>query len=98
MDVEIRKAFPHEVRVKTKGFRKYKGFSDLITTYCCSATPCYYVVFPAIGYEGYFQESDVELKSQDKQCWLARTLGYIKLSSRPDAELREKETPTPGFS
>jgi hypothetical protein len=98
MDEELKKEFPYDVRVKLKGFRKFKAFSDLVVTFCCSATPCYYVVFPSIGYEGYFQESDVELKSQDKQCWLARTLRYIKISSRPDAELREKESPTPGFS
>ena len=65
MDQNINKEFPYEVRVKLKGFRKYKGLSDLVTTYCCSSTPCYYVVFPAIGYEGYFQESDVEVKSQN---------------------------------
>lgn len=60
MDQDIKKEFPYEVRVKLKGFRKYKGLSDLVTTYCCSATPCYYVVFPAIEYEGYFQTYDVE--------------------------------------
>jgi len=49
-----------------KGFRKYRGYSDFIETYCCSATPCYYVVFPAIGYEGYFQKWDVEAK-KDKE-------------------------------
>ena len=65
MDQNINKEFPYEVRVKLKGFRKYKGLSDLVTTYCCSSTPCYYVVFPAIGYEGYFQESDVEVKSRN---------------------------------
>jgi len=59
MDEEMRKEFPYEVRVKLKGFRKYKGFSDLIETFCCSATSCYYVIFPVIGYEGYFQKSDV---------------------------------------
>lgn len=58
--------FPHEVKVKVEGFRKYKGYSDLVPTYCCSATPCYYVVFPAIGYEGYFQKWDVEVK-KDKE-------------------------------
>jgi hypothetical protein len=47
-----------------KGFRKYRGYSDLIPTYCCSATPCYYVVFPAIGYEGYFEKWDVEVKKK----------------------------------
>jgi len=52
----------HEVRVRVPGFRRYKGYSDLIETYCCSATPCYYVVFPALGYEGYFQNSDIEVK------------------------------------
>ena len=58
--------FQHEVRVRLHGFRKYRGFSDLVPTYCCSATPCYYVVFPAIGYEGYFEKWDVEVKRKDK--------------------------------
>lgn len=52
----------HKVRVKVRRFGKYKGYSDLVETYCCSATPCYYVVFPAIGYEGYFSKYDVEVK------------------------------------
>jgi len=55
------------VRVRLKGFGKYKGFSDLIETYCCSSTSCYYVVFPVIGYEGYFNKSDVEVKKGDKK-------------------------------
>ena len=59
--------FTHEVRVRLKGFRKYKGFSDLVETYCCSSTSCYYVVFPAIGYEGYFNKSDVEIKRGDDE-------------------------------
>jgi hypothetical protein len=57
---------PHEVRVNIKGLRKYRGYSDLIPTYCCSATPCYYVVFPATGYEGYFEKWDVEVKKRVK--------------------------------
>lgn len=61
MHQNFREDFPFEVRVKIKGFRKYKGYSDLITTYCCSATPCYYVIFPAIGYEGYFGKYYVEV-------------------------------------
>jgi len=65
MDQDIKKEIPYDVRVKIKGFRKYKGFSDLVTTFCCSATPCYFVVIPAISYEGYFQESDVEVKSHN---------------------------------
>jgi len=59
MNQDIRKEFPYEVRVNLDGFRKYKGYSDLVTTYCCSATPCYLVIFPAIGYEGYFEKKDV---------------------------------------
>jgi len=59
MDQDIKKEFPYEVRVNFKGFRRYKGFSDLVTTYCCSATPCYFVVFPGIGYEGYFEKKNV---------------------------------------
>ena len=62
--------FPYEVKVKVEGFGKYKGYSDLVPTYCCSATPCHYVVFPGIGYEGYFNEWDVELKEEkgDSRC------------------------------
>jgi hypothetical protein len=51
----------NEVRVRLAGFRKYKGFSDLVETYCCSATSCYYVEFPALGYGGYFQKADVKV-------------------------------------
>ncbi|GAH43876.1 unnamed protein product [marine sediment metagenome] len=51
-----------EVRVKVRRFRRYKGYSDLAQTYCCSSTPCYYVIFPEIGYEGYFAKYDVEVK------------------------------------
>lgn len=54
----------HEVRIRVKGFRIYKGYSDLVPTYSCSATPCYYVVFPAIGYEGYFNKSDVDVEKK----------------------------------
>jgi len=56
----------HEVRVRLSGFRRYRGYSDLIDTYCCSATSCYFVEFPAIEYEGYFQKSDVEIKEVRK--------------------------------
>jgi hypothetical protein len=56
----------HEVRVRLDGFRKYKGFSDLVETHCCSATSCYYVEFPALDYGGYFQKADVEVRSKDK--------------------------------
>ena len=59
MDEEMRKEFPNEVSVKLKGFRRYKGYSDLLVTFCCSATPCYFVIFPGIGYEGYFEAKDV---------------------------------------
>jgi len=48
--------------VKVEGFRRYRGYSDLAQTYCCSSTPCYYVIFPEIGYEGYFAKYDVEVK------------------------------------
>jgi hypothetical protein len=56
----------HEVRVRVPGFERYKGFSDLIDTYCCSAMSCYFVEFPAIRYQGYFQKSDVEVKEVRK--------------------------------
>ena len=59
-----RGAESREVRVKVKGFEKYRGYSDLIETYCCSATSCYYVVFPAIEYEGYFNKRDVDVKEK----------------------------------
>ena len=59
-----KREFPFEVKVKVKGFRKYKGFSNLVPTYCCSSEACYYVVFPAIGYEGYFSKWDVEVKEK----------------------------------
>lgn len=59
---DIKKDFPYEVKVNVEGFKRYKGFSDLIVTYCCSATPCYFVVFPGIGYEGYFKKKDVIAK------------------------------------
>ncbi len=51
----------HEVRVRLAGFRKYKGLSDLVETYCCSATSCYYVEFPSLGYGGYFHKAEVEV-------------------------------------
>ena len=57
-----KKEFPFEVKVKVKGFGNYKGYSDLVPTYCCSSEACYYVVFPSIGYEGYFNKRDVEAK------------------------------------
>lgn len=63
MNIKKDTDYPFEARVT--GFKKHKGYSDLVTTYCCSSTPCYYVVFPAIGYEGYFQEYDVEVKSHN---------------------------------
>lgn len=62
--MEIKPEFPYEVRVKVIGFRKYKGYSDLVKTYCCSSTPCYYVIFPGIDYEGYFARSDVYVKEK----------------------------------
>ena len=55
---------PHEVKVNVRSFSKCRGYSDLAETYCCSATACYYVVFPAIGYEGYFSKYDVDVKEK----------------------------------
>lgn len=62
--------FPYEVRVKVEGFRMYKGYSDLVPTYCCSPIPCYYIMFPGIDYEGYFATSDVQVKEKgvDPRC------------------------------
>jgi len=57
-----KEAFSFEVRVNLNGLSEHKGYSDLIPTYCCSATPCYYVAFHDIGYEGYFRKWDVEVK------------------------------------
>lgn len=57
--------FAHEVRVSVNGFRKYNGYTDLVETYCCSATPTYYVVFPTAGYEGYFNKWNVRVKGQN---------------------------------
>ena len=68
MNREVNKQFNQEVKVKVRGCRKYKGYSDLVETYCCSATPCYYVIFPAINYEGYFEKWDVEVKKELKPC------------------------------
>jgi len=56
----------YQVRVCVPGFRRYRGFSDLVETHCCSATSCYYVEFPSIGYEGYFQKTDVEVMEVKK--------------------------------
>lgn len=56
---------PHEVRVRVRGFEKYRGYSDLVETYCCFATSCYYVVFPAIEYKGYFNKWDVAVKKKE---------------------------------
>jgi len=57
----IKDEFHYDVRVNVPGLRKYRGYSDLVTTYCCSSQPCYYVVFPAIEYEGYFGRYDVKV-------------------------------------
>ncbi len=62
--MQVLKALSHEVRVEMNGLRKYRGYSDLVTTYCCSSQPCYYVVFPAIEYEGYFGRYDVKVKEK----------------------------------
>ena len=46
------------IGLKTDKFRRIRSVT-LITTYCCSATACYFVPFPAIWYEGYFEKKDV---------------------------------------
>jgi hypothetical protein len=61
MEKDFKKEFPHEVKVNVNGFRDYKGYSDLVTTYCCSSKPCYYVVFPELEYEGYFGKNDIDV-------------------------------------
>lgn len=35
------------------------GITDGVRTFCCSATPCYYVEVPEFEYEGYFKVSDL---------------------------------------
>jgi len=62
--METKGSFSFGVRVNLNGLREHKGYSDLVPTYCCSATPCYYVVFPETGYEGYFQKWDVEVNGK----------------------------------
>lgn len=39
------------------------GYTDALTTYCCSAEPCYYVEVPEFNYEGYFKVSDLKVQS-----------------------------------
>jgi len=36
-------------------------YSDIFEDYFCSSTPCYYVIFPAINYGGYFEKYNVEV-------------------------------------
>ena len=50
-----------KVKVNLTGWRKYRGYSDLIPTYCCEMTPSYFVEFPSIK-EEYFNQQG-ELKS-----------------------------------
>lgn len=57
--------FNHEVKVSIKGFSEYKGYSDLVETYCCSSTPAYYVIFPELPYSGYFNKRDVQVKKEE---------------------------------
>jgi hypothetical protein len=48
-----------KVKVNIRGLKRYVGYSDLITTYCCSSQPTYFIKFPAIEYSGYFSIYDV---------------------------------------
>jgi len=68
-----------KVRVKMKGFRKYRGFSDLVPTYCCSGESCYFVVFPSIRYEGYFRRNDVEVLGEAKRKDFEKLRSYSNL-------------------
>jgi hypothetical protein len=63
MNIKKDTDYPFEARVT--GFKKHKGYSDLVVTYYCSAMPCYFVVFTAIGYEGYFGKCDVIVNNYD---------------------------------
>lgn len=47
------------VRVRIKWGDYGEGVSDMVETYCCSLTPCYWVEF-LCGYAGYFHVWDVE--------------------------------------
>lgn len=56
--------FNINILVNLNGIKCY-GYTDLITTYCCSSTPCYYVYFTQdiegneVDYEGYITKYDV---------------------------------------
>jgi len=56
----VKKLFPYRVKVKDKDLRKYVGYSDLIPTYTCCSQAMYFVVFPKLNYDGYFDCNDVE--------------------------------------
>jgi len=66
--MNIKKATDYPFEARVTGFKKHKGCSDLITTYCCSATPCYFVIFPKIGYEGYFEKKDIIIRINISTC------------------------------
>ena len=46
---KIKEDYPHKVRVKGARSR-HVGYTDKEDTYCCEATPSWYVVFPGIIY------------------------------------------------
>lgn len=58
MRPDFQKELPLEVRITLEGLRRYMRYSNLVTTYYCSAKPYYFVIFSAIGYEGYFVMRD----------------------------------------
>lgn len=37
------------------------GYTDAVTTYCASPSPCWYVEVPELDYSGYFKISDLEV-------------------------------------
>lgn len=41
------------------GGQRHIGYTDGVDTYCCSATRCWFVRVPSVGYEGYFNVSDL---------------------------------------
>lgn len=43
--------------VITKLYPNEPAITDAKVTYCCSATPCYFVEYPD-GYSGYFEVKD----------------------------------------
>ena len=52
-----------KVKVNITGWKRYKGYSDLIPTYCCELIPSYFVTFPNMPPERYFDMKSGVMKS-----------------------------------